>query len=305
MDDLVIVGAGPAGMTAAVYAARKGMNPLVLSADVGGQANWSSEIENYMGFTDIRGSELMNRFEEHMKAQRLRLAETRVKSVTRQGEGFAVEGEDGKSYRARAVIVATGKIPRMLNVPGEAAFRGKGVSYCSTCDGPLFRGARVAVVGGGNSALQACNDLLPIAAEVHLISNTPLTADDAVKGKVLGREKLQVYENCSVQSIEGDRLVTRVVFSGAGGRREIPVEGVFVEIGLNPNSSVVPENITRNELGEIKVDCFCRTNMPGLFAAGDVTNAPGKQIIIAAGEGAKAALQAFEYIAFDDRKNGL
>lgn len=299
MNDLVIVGAGPAGMTAAVYAARKGINPLVLSRDIGGQANWSSSVENYMGFRDIRGSELMDRFEQHMKAQQLRYEECDVQSISRFDGGFEVMCRSGTRHRAKAVIVATGKTPRLLNAPGEEEYRGKGVSYCSTCDGPLFAGVPVAVIGGGNAGLQACFDMLPVAEHVYLVTEEGITADQAVKAKVLGSERLTVYENHKVKQIAGDELVRRIVIADASGSElELSVEGVFVEIGLIPNSKVVDGDVAVNDFGEIIVDCDCHTNVAGLYAAGDVSTAPGKQIIIAAGEGAKAALAAANRLAF-------
>ncbi|MGE5550015.1 MAG: NAD(P)/FAD-dependent oxidoreductase [Bacteroidota bacterium] len=299
MEDLLIIGAGPAGMTAGLYAARKGLTPLVVSRDIGGQATWSSSVENYMGFKDIRGSELMRRFEEHMKSQRLRYEECEVGRIAPAHGAFDVHCADGKTYSARAVIVATGRQPRTLDVPGEAEYRGKGVSYCATCDGPLYREARVAVIGGGNAGLQACHDLLAIAAEVHLITNEGITADQAVRDKVLGRPKLQLHEHHTVKAVLGKKMVEGVRIAGPDGReRDLAVEGVFIEVGLEPGSDLVGDAVGRNEAREIVVDCECKTNVKGLFAAGDVTTACGEQIIIAAGEGAKAALAAAEYLAF-------
>ncbi len=299
MEDLLIVGAGPAGMTAAVYAARKGLAPLVLSEDIGGQAAWSSSVENYMGFKDIRGSELMRRFEEHMRAQQLHYEESRVVRVVPRDGRFLVERADGTSHEARAVILATGRQPRTLDVPGEMSLRGKGLSYCATCDGPLFRDARVAVIGGGNAGLQACHDLLAVAREVHLVTNELVSADQAIKDKVLGHPKLRLYEYHAVKAIRGDQAVQGLAIIGPEGREiTLDVEGVFVEIGLVPSSELAENVVARNEAKEIIVDCACQTNLRGLYAAGDVTTACGEQIIIAAGEGAKAALAAADYLAF-------
>ncbi|NLG84720.1 MAG: FAD-dependent oxidoreductase [Firmicutes bacterium] len=301
MEELVIVGAGPAGMTAALYAARKGLRPYVLSEDLGGQANWSSRVENYMGFKDIRGSELMERFAEQVKAQGVAYEEGRVARVERREGGFGVRTAYGREHAARAVIVATGKRPRPLGVPGEAEFRGRGVSYCVLCDAPLYRGAAVAVVGGGNAGFQAAYDLLGSAREVHLLTDR-LTADETLRRRVLGRPGLILHEGWVVKAILGGEAVHGLVATdGEGREKELAVEGIFVEIGLLPNGEVVEEAVARNEAGEIVVDCACRTNLPGLFAAGDVTNACGKQIIIAAGEGAKAALAAADYLAFADK----
>ncbi|MGE5529532.1 MAG: NAD(P)/FAD-dependent oxidoreductase [Patescibacteria group bacterium] len=299
MYELVIVGAGPAGMTAAVYAARKGLVPLVLSKDLGGQANWSSEVENYMGFKDIRGSELMDRFEEQMRAQRLQHETCEVVKIERRDGGFGLRRADGKEDAARAVIVATGKSARALNVPGEERLRGKGVSYCATCDGPLFRGAAVAVVGGGNAGLQACRDLLAVAREVHLITEGGITADRAVRDKVLGDPRLRVREHTVVRAVTGEQAVEGLIVAGPDGNEtELAVEGVFVEIGLDPNSGLLAGLARLNAEREAEVDCRCRTGVPGLFAAGDVSTSCGKQIIVAAGEGAKAALAAADYLAY-------
>jgi len=299
MEDLIIVGAGPAGMTAALYAARKGLRALVISKDIGGQANWSSSVENYMGFKDISGSELMQRFEAQMKAQNLRYEECEVTRIEPVEGGFKIQCRDGGEHRARSVIVATGKKPRTLGVPGEVEFRGKGVSYCATCDGPLFRDARVAVVGGGNAGLQAAYDLLAIGAEVHLVTAEEITADQAVREKVLGQPKLKVHEHHTVKAIRGDQMVQGLVLAAQDGREtDLPLEGVFIEVGLVPSTGLLGEEIRRNQEGEIEVDCVCQTNQPGLYAAGDVSTACGEQIVIAAGEGAKAALGAAEYLAY-------
>ncbi len=299
MEDLIIIGAGPAGMTAGLYAARKGLTPLIISKDIGGQANWSSSVENYMGFKDIRGSELMEKFAAQMREQKLRYEECEVTGIEPAGEGFRIVCRNGREYQARAVIVATGKRPRTLGAPGEAQYRGKGVSYCATCDGPLFRGARVAVVGGGNAALQAAYDLLRLEAEVHLVSNGAVTADLSVREKVLGQPKLHVYEQHQVKEIHGDKLVRGMTIHGPdGAEKKLDVDGVFIEIGMVPNVELLHEGVRRNVQGEIEVDCACRTDRPGLFAAGDVSTACGEQIVIAAGEGAKAALEAAGYLAY-------
>jgi alkyl hydroperoxide reductase subunit F len=322
MHKLIIIGAGPAGMTAGVYAARKGLAPLVISEDIGGQANWTKNVENYMGFTDIGGSELMDRFKEHMDAQRLTYEARRVKAIRRgeNGVGFVIQCDDGREYQTRALIIATGKRPRMLHVPGEAEFRGKGVSYCATCDAPLFRNADTAVIGGGNSGAQAAYDLLQLGADVHLITNENITADRALVEKISAHPKLKIYEKHQVRRIDGGAMVEGITIadtSGTGGTGgadstggvggpdataateiRLPVAGVFVEIGLEPNSQILGDISQLNDDREIRVDCQCRTGIDGLFAAGDVTDVYGKQIIIAASEGAKAALAASEYLLY-------
>ncbi|MGE5604151.1 MAG: NAD(P)/FAD-dependent oxidoreductase [Bacteroidota bacterium] len=298
MYDVIVIGGGPAGMTAGVFASRKGLKTAIISKEFGGQANWTTDIENYMGFTEIDGQALMDRFEAQVREHRLDQKQTDARMI-RQEEGiFRVFTVDQGDYTAGAVIVATGKRPKTLNVPGEAEFRNKGVSYCSTCDGPLFRGVPVVVVGGGNSALKAVFDLNNYASEIHLISLTELTADAVFIERFKSVPKLKQYIGHMVVEIKGSKLVERVMVENQATKErfEIPVQGVFIEIGLDPNTEFLEGLVEKTNNGEIKIDCECKTNVPGLFAAGDATTVPEKQIIIAAGEGAKAAINAWEYL---------
>lgn len=298
MYDVIIIGAGPAGMTAGVFAARKGLKAAIISKDFGGQANWTTDIENYMGFTEIDGQALMDRFEAQVKEHRLEEKQTDVRSIQKEGDIFIVKTVEQGDYTAGTVIVTSGKRSRTLNVPGENEFRNKGVSYCSTCDGPLFRGVPVAIVGGGNSALKAVFDLNNYASEIHLISLTELTADAVFVERLKGIANLKQYIGHTVVEIKGTKLVERVVVEKAETKErfDLPVQGLFVEIGLKPNTEFLEGLVEKTENGEIKIDCECKTNIPGLFAAGDATTVPEKQIIIAAGEGAKAAINAWEYL---------
>jgi len=194
MYDLIIIGGGPAGMTAAVYAARKRLNSLFLSRDVGGQVNWTLGIENYMGYQFIEGPELMQKFEEQVKQFPLEMKiGPEVSSLSQISGGFEVRTDNGETYQAKAVIVATGKRPRPLNVPGEGRLRSRGVTYCAICDGPLFAGMRVAVIGGGNSALEAADDTAKIAEHVYLVSLTPLTGDRILADKVKQADKVTMF----------------------------------------------------------------------------------------------------------------
>jgi alkyl hydroperoxide reductase subunit F len=299
MYDLMIIGSGPAGMTAAVYAARKKLNTLLLGKDLGGQVNWTLGIENYMGYQFIEGPELIHKFEEQVKQFPLdaKIGE-RVSSLSRIGGGFEAKTDSGETYQAKAVIVATGKRPRPLNVPGEEKLRGRGVTYCAICDGPLFSGMKVAVIGGGNSALESADDMVKIAEHVYLVSLTPLTGDQILIDKVKSASNLTMFLEHEVVEITGDNFAggIRIKDLKTGQERELPVSGVFIEIGLIPNSELAKGVAALNRLGEIEVDCNNETNVPGLFAAGDVTNVPEKQIVVAAGEGAKAALQAHRYL---------
>lgn len=299
MYDLIIIGGGPAGMTAAVYAARKKLNTLLISKDIGGQPLTTSAVENYMGYQFIEGPELMAKFEEQVRQFPIEISSGRgVRKVSPVDGSFDVESDTGDHYRARAVIVATGKRPRELNVPGEERLRGRGVSYCAICDGPLFAGKRVAVVGGGNSALEAANDLVRIAEHVFLISLTPLTGDPILVDRLKGAPNITFFLEHEVLEIAGQNVVEALTIRDlkTGMHRRLEVAGVFVEIGLVPNSDLLRGVAKLNEEGEVVVNCLNETGIPGLYAAGDVTNVPEKQIVVAAGEGAKAALQAHRYL---------
>ncbi len=296
--DLIIIGAGPAGMTAAVYCLRKGLRTLILSKDIGGQANWTTLVENYMGFLEISGPELMQRFEEQLKKEKATVVIDEAVNLEAQAGVFAVTGKTTGAHRARAVIVASGKRPKKLGVKGEEEFKGKGVSYCSTCDAPLFREAVVAVAGGGNSGVQAVLDLLANEArQIYLISDEELTADQVLAEKIIDHPKVRLYQHSLVTEIHGEQMIAAVSVQSrkTGLVERLPVEGIFVEIGLEPNSDFL-QALRKNDLGEVVIDCECRTSLPGVFAAGDVTNIPEKQIIVACGEGAKAAIKAWAYL---------
>jgi len=297
--DLIILGAGPAGMTAAVYAARKQIDALVISENVGGQTTWSAEIENHLGFRLITGPELVAKFEDHVSKFNVPRVFSKVIRLTRPGHTFSIETEDGRTFAARAVIVATGKSPRLLNVPGEKQYMGRGVTYCATCDGPLFAGKNVLVAGGGNSGLDAVVQLMKICPKVYLVEReSELRADAVMIERARKAPNVEILTDTAVVEIAGDAFVNAVTVRNlkGGEMRRLEVEGVFVEIGLVPNSDFVKGMLRLNPIGEIPVDCASRTGIPGLYAAGDVTDVPDKQIIIAAGDGAKAALGAYSYI---------
>lgn len=297
MHDLVIIGAGPAGITAAVYAARKRMDVLVISRDIGGQAAWSGDVENYTGYQFISGPELAAKFEEHMRRYQIRLQEGETVVDIAAGKDNIRVTSDRSSYEARTLIIASGKRTRELGVPGEKEYKNKGLTYCATCDGPLFSGKDVAVIGGGNSALDAALQLSRIAQSVTIINiATSLGADPIMREKVEGDSRIRVFNEAQVTEVHGDALVSGISFLREGRQERLAVQGVFVEIGLIPNSEFA-RGIEKNELGEIKVNRFNETNIPAVFAAGDVTDVPEKQIIIAAGEGSKASLSAFRYLA--------
>lgn len=299
MYDLLILGGGPAGMTAAVYAARKHLRTLLLSSDLGGQMNWTLGIENYMGYQFIGGVELMQKFKTQVEqfSIEIQTGET-LASLSRIEGGFEVSTDSGKKFQGKTTIIATGKRPRLLNVPGEEKLIGRGVSYCAVCDGPFFKGLKVAVIGGGNSALGAVQDLIKIAAHVYLIAHKSLTCDQVLVHKVKDAPNLTTLLGHDTLAINGNDLVTGITVKDnkTGEQKDLSVDGVFVEVGLIPNSGFAAALATLSEHGEIQVNCACETGVPGLYAAGDVTNIPEKQIVVAAGEGAKAALQAHRYL---------
>ena len=299
MRELIIIGGGPAGMTAAVYAARKRIDALLLSKDIGGQVLTTTGVENYMGYQYIEGFELMQKFEEQVKLFPLEQKIGQgVAGLSQLDAGFEVTIDNGESHQAKAVIVATGKRPRPLNVPGEEQLRGRGVTYCAICDGPLFTGQKVAVIGGGNSALEAADDMVKIAQYVYLVSLTPFTGDRILIDKVRDASNLTAFLEHEVVAIEGESRVEAIAIRDlkSGEENRLQVGGVFIEIGLIPNSELASGIARLNELGEIEVNYANETGIPGLFAAGDVTNVLEKQIVVAAGEGAKASLQAHKYI---------
>jgi alkyl hydroperoxide reductase subunit F len=293
--DLIIIGAGPAGITASIYAARKKMNILVISKDVGGQAAWSGDIENYTGYQFITGPELVDKFQEHMRKFDIELKENEEVIEVRKKENTVWVTNKGV-YEAKAVIIASGKKSKELGVPGEKEFKNRGLTYCATCDGPLFAGKDVAVIGAGNSALDAALQLIKIARHIYIINITSALAGDAVMREKLERtQNVTLLNNTRVTAVVGEKMVSGINIQEKGKEKLLSVQGVFVEIGLMPNSEFA-KDIQKNELQEIKVNSQNATNISGVFAAGDVTDVPEKQIIVAAGEGAKACLSAFRYL---------
>ncbi|MDP3790050.1 MAG: FAD-dependent oxidoreductase, partial [Candidatus Omnitrophota bacterium] len=266
MYDIIIIGAGPAGITASVYAARKKMKVLVITMDVGGQAAWSGDIENYTGYQFITGPDLAEKFEEHLRRYDITVKENEaVLALAKKGETIEIKTEKG-TYESKTAIIASGKRSRELNVPGEKEYKNRGLTYCATCDGPLFSGKDVAIIGGGNSALDAALQMVNIAGHVYIVDINPkLGGDPIMLEKVVNNAKVTVINNASVAEIKGEKTVTAIKVKTNGTGKEIPVQGVFVEIGLTPNSEFAVD-IDKNEHGEIKVNCYNETNVPGIFA---------------------------------------
>ena len=294
--DLVIVGAGPAGITAGVYAARKRMHFLMITMDIGGQAALSWDIENYLGYQFITGSELVQKFKEHLSQFDVELTEGEKATTVEKSDAFVKIQTDKGEYIAKTVIVASGRRPKKLGVDGEERLKNKGVTYCATCDAPLFADMDVAVIGGGNAALDATLQLIKIAKKIYLIEVKPkVTADRIMIEKAKESGKVFIYTGTKVKRIYGEQLVQGIAIEKDDKLEDLPVGGIFVEIGSTPASDFAM-GVTKNEKGEILVNCSCETNILGIFAAGDVTNVPAKQIIVACGEGAKAAIAAFDYV---------
>ena len=295
--DLIIIGAGPAGITASVYAARKKLNFLVISMDIGGQTVWSGDIENYTGYQFISGPELTQKFQEHMGKYDIPLKENEeVLEIKKNGEVFSVK-TNAAEYQAQSIIIASGKKSKELGVAGEKEFKNRGLTYCVTCDGPLFAGKVVAVIGGGNSALDATLQLMKIAKHVYVINNTDQLAGDAIMlQKAQVASNVTILNNHQIVAVLGEKFVNKIKIKHVQEEEELVVQGVFVEIGLIPNSGFA-KNVERNSKNEIIINSFNQTSIPGIFAAGDVTDVPEKQIIIAAGEGSKAALSVCRYLA--------
>lgn len=296
--DVIIIGAGPAGVTAAIYAKRKGLSIEIVSDSIGGQVSKTGQIENYPGYEQISGLQLTKELKAQIERLHIPVNFSRASKVEHTGDRFHITTEGGKSLESRAVIIASGAHWRELNVPGEAEYRNKGVSFCTTCDAPLFAGMDVAVIGGANSAAESAIDLLNIASKIHMVVRSTLKADKVVVDRIMASGKVELHEGWTVERVNGDDFVQSIdIVSKNGEHMRLNVGGVFVEIGLLPNSGMVKGLVTLNDRGEIVIDERCRTNVEGLFACGDVTDVPEKQIIVAAGEGAKAAMAVFDYLS--------
>ena len=303
--DLLVVGGGPAGSAAAIYSARKGLKVAIVAERVGGQVNETVGIENLISVPYTTGSELASNLNSHIKANTISLFEARTVSSITQQEGISrVEVTSGEVFTAPALIMATGASWRKLGVPGEKEYTGNGVAYCAHCDGPFFKGKRVAVIGGGNSGIEAALDLAGICSHVTVLEFADkLLADNVLQDKARATENVEIFTMSQTTAVLGDgQKVTgiRVKDRTTEEEREIELDGIFVQIGLAPNTQAFAEELELSPRREIQVDRTCRTSVPGVYGAGDCTDVPYKQIVVAIGEGAKAALSAF-----DDRVRGV
>jgi len=301
MYDLIIIGGSAAGLSAAIYAKRRNLNFALLSEDIGGEVATSGEIENYLGFAHTDGLELTEKFKEQLKYNSIEYQEVSVERIEKDGSNFIVKGkQEGKdvALQAKAVIIASGAHPRELDVPGEKEFRGKGVTYCTTCDGPLFGGKVTATIGGGNSGLESVLMLEGIASHAYLLQHSDrLKGDDVLIKKVMSSPKITVLLNVETKEIIGDTFVKAFRYTDKATNEEktLDAQGIFIHVGMIPNSLMI-DFVEKDPAGHIKVDAKAATNVPGIFAAGDVTDVAFKQISIAVGQGTIAALATVEYL---------
>ena len=300
MFDLIIIGSGPAGITAGIYAARKKINTLILTKDFIGQVGRAFLIENYPGFTSIRGMALVEQWKKQLEAQEIETREGETVKAIRKKENFFEVETNNQTYTASSIIIATGRAPRKLNILGEREFLGKGLGYCVTCDGPLFRDKIVAVIGGGNSGFGAALELSEYCAKIYLLhSNASPNADEISQDKVNSNKKIELILNASIKEVRGNNTVKSLVYEDVleKQKKELKVEGIFIEIGYIPATDFLKDVIDLNDHHEIIINSIdFSTSVSGIFAAGDVVNGSVKQIITAAGDGCKAAISAYEYI---------
>jgi thioredoxin-disulfide reductase len=305
MYDTIIIGAGPAGLTAAIYATRREMKTLIIGRELGGQVVWAGEIENYPGFKNISNFEFIEKFRDQAVSLGAELKEAEVQKIEKKEDGTFLVITGKEEFITKTVILALGLSPRRLAVPGEIAFNGHGVSYCANCDGPLYRGKEVAVIGGGNSAFDAAEVLSKIASKVYLIHrNSEFKAFDVLVQEVKNRENIEIVTDVTIKEIIGDKGVQGLIYVDKNNNEKtLEISGVFVEVGRIANTDLVEDYVDRDEKMQLLVNNRAETKTPGLFAAGDVTNASEyKQITIATGQATIAALAAYQYI---QRKEGV
>ncbi|WP_206859883.1 alkyl hydroperoxide reductase subunit F [Lysobacter changpingensis] len=302
--DVLVIGGGPAGAAAAIYAARKGIRTGVAAERFGGQVLDTMAIENFISVTYTEGPKLATALEQHVREYDVDIMNLQRASklipANEPGGLIEVQLENGASLKSRSVVLSTGARWRQMNVPGEQEYKNKGVAYCPHCDGPLFKGKRVAVIGGGNSGVEAAIDLAGIVSHVTLIEfDAQLRADEVLQRKLRSLKNVDVIVSAQTTEVLGDgQKVTGLVYKDRieGDAHRIDLEGVFVQIGLLPNTEWLKGAVALSPRGEIEVDSHGRTSVPGVFAAGDATTTPFKQIVIAMGEGSKAALSAFDHL---------
>ncbi len=296
--DTIIIGGASAGLSAAIYAARQGMKTLVITKDIGGQALLTTDIQNYPGFDMIGGFELTSKFKKQAEYYGTEFVYDEALKISREGDKFLVKTAS-KEYSAISLILAFGKTPRDLDVKGETKLKGHGISYCAICDGPLFKGKEVAVVGNGSHALEAMVYLSSVAGKVYYITNAKkLSGEDELLGTINSIRNMEIYLDSVPVSINGEQSVESITFENktSGEIKTLNLSAIFAEKGYIARSEFVKSLVDLNENKEIPVDKYCKTSTEGVFACGDVTDTPYKQAVISAGQGATAALSAYNYV---------
>ena len=297
MYDTIIIGAGMAGLTAAIYASRKRMRYELVASEFGGQFAVTGDVLNYPGVIQTTGLEMQAAMEEQMSFNGVSVVAETVGEVRRAGEDFKVV-TDKREYDTQTVIIATGAKPRKLNVPGEERLARKGVAYCAICDGPLFDGVDVAIIGGGDAALEAADFMKGIASRIHVLTNEPkFRAQEYLQEKLNGNPNAEAIFNAEVKDILGGGFVSGLRYAAQGAEKTLDVKGVIIEIGRTPNTEPFRGLVETDEHGHILIDCQTRTSVPGIFAAGDCASGHEYQYIIAAGQGCMALIKAARYLA--------
>jgi alkyl hydroperoxide reductase subunit F len=298
--DVIVVGSGPAGMTAAIYTCRKQLKTLVLGREIGGQTNQTAHIENYPGVDPMPGAELMQKFKENMDNAGAEFDVANVTKVERNADDtFRIHLDDERTFTGKTVILAFGREPRKLHVPGEDKFFGRGIATCVTCDALLFKNKTVAVVGGGNAALDGALELTKIAKKVYMIHRFDFfEGDESTVNKVKNSPLIQIFYETGITEVKGERSVKSVTLKNlkTGATSELALDGFFLEIGSVVNTDCVAHLVKRDKHNQVIVDANCGTGVPGLYACGDVVAHKYKQTVIAAGQGAVAALEAHFYL---------
>lgn len=297
MYDLIVIGGGPAGLTAAMYAIRKRLDALLVSKDLGGRTNYHLELPFVDNYQVIRGIEVVDKFKSELEYLDFARHMDLVDRVDREQDRFVVHTREGKTFEAKAVIIATGARQQKLNVPGEREFLSRGLCYSALSYAPLFIDKKTVVIGNGDLALRSAGELAIVAEQVHLVGPAAEVLTSPLGQKLKEAKNVKILENYKVSRVLGNGYCDRVVVQSPDGQEmEINADGTFIEMALLPNSQMVADLVELNEEGHIEVDCFNRTNVPGIFAAGDVTTTYAEQVLVAIGEGAKAALSAYDYL---------
>lgn len=304
--DMLVVGGGPAGLNAALYAKRKGLKVGIITDEIGGQLHNTTDVDNYLGFSLVKGPELSQSFLDHVNNLDIPILKgVKVKTITHSDPDFALQLTDGKQVNTKTLIIATGGAPKKLDIPGEKALSNKGVTYCATCDAPFFKDKHVIVAGGGNSAAEGVLDLVSFARKITVVHRSKWRADKVLLDKLNAIDKLTVHLESQLVKVLGDDHVTGVEYldKKSGEIKQIDAEGLLIEIGNVPKSDFVKDLVKTNEAGEVLVDENNMTSIRGLYAAGDIVAQPHKQIIISVADGAKAALAASQYLNSNYKEN--